>query len=255
MFLASPRDALLAALAKASFTKDLNHYIDVGANVGDTAVVIEHFSQVKVSSDLIEPSDFFFPFLAENSKLLHRPILHKKFASIAYPPMEILGILYHWPGNAEFLDVTSNVLAGIEDQVNVGTIIRAETALVKVDCEGLDVRIIDAALSQARGGAPIFYFESTLKSKEDYGRLKDLFSRFSTNYDRIVVACPSGLLIYAGEINENFWRLAAYQLRLHLLGQRERLYYVDIAVFPESRKRAFERVLLDMDTQGQFATN
>lgn len=239
--------ALLAALAGVAFNKHQNHYIDVGANVGDTAVIIENFSDVKLSSDLIEPSEFFYPFLIENSKLLHSPVLHQKFASIAYPATDLIGILYHWPGNAEFVDVTSNVLAGVQDQVNVGELIRAETALVKVDCEGLDVSIIDAALNHTSGEAPIYYFESTLKSKEDYSRLQGLFVRLSSNYDRVVVACPSGLLVYGGEIDENFWRLASYQLSLHLLGQRERLYYVDIAVFPETRKPAFEKVLQEMD--------
>lgn len=247
MFQASPRDAMLAALAKVAFSEDLHHYIDVGANVGDSAVVIEHFSKAKLSSDLIEPSDFFFPFLVENSKLLHRPTLHQKFASTSYPTAEINGILYHWPGNAEVVDASSKVLARIQDQVNVGELIRAQTALVKVDCEGLDVTIIDAALSNTRGEAPIFYFESTLKSEGDYNRVQNLFLRFSSNYDRVAVACPSGILIYGGKIDENFWRLATYQLNLHLLGQRERLYYVDIAVFPKERKTVFDSVLADMD--------
>lgn len=247
MFEASPRDAMLAALAKVAFSKQCDHYIDVGANVGDSAVIIEHFSKVMLSSDLIEPSDFFFPFLVENSKLLHCPTLHQKFASTAYPTAEINGILYHWPGNAEVVHATSKVLAGIQDQINVGELIRAETALVKVDCEGLDVSIIDAALSNTRGEAPIFYFESTLKSESDYIRLQNLFVRFSSNYDRVVVACPSGIVVYGGEIDENFWRLANYQLSLHLLGQRERLYYVDIAVFPKARKLLFDSVLMDMD--------
>ena len=247
MFKASPRDAMLAALAKVAFSKDLDHYIDVGANVGDSAVIIEHFSKAKLSSDLIEPSDFFFPFLVENSKLLHRPTLHQKFASTSYPTAEINGILYHWPGNAEVVDASSKVLARIQDQVNVGDLIRAETALVKVDCEGLDVSIIDAALSNTRGETPIFYFESTLKSESDYTRLQNLFVRLSSNYDRVAVACPSGILLYGGKIDENFWRLASYQLTLHLLGQRERLYYVDIAVFPKARKLTFDSVLMDMD--------
>jgi FkbM family methyltransferase len=247
MFKASPRDAMLAALSKVAFSKDLNHYIDVGANVGDSAVIIEHFSKAKLSGDLIEPSDFFFPFLVENSKLLHRPTLHQKFASTSYPTADINGILYHWPGNAEVVDASSKVLARIQDQVNVGDLIRAETALVKVDCEGLDVSIIDAALSNTRGEAPIFYFESTLKSEGDFNRLQNLFVCLDSNYDRVVVACPSGILIYGGKIDENFWRLATYQLKLHLLGQRERLYYVDIAVFPKARKLTFDSVLMDMD--------
>lgn len=249
MFSSGPRDSLLIAISRNCFESKLNHYVDVGANIGDSALIIERHADTSLESDLVEPSGFFFNFLVKNSRLLKAPTLHKKFASVSFPPESIRGILYHWPGNAEIVDLGDDVIAEVLDQVNLADIVRHNTALVKVDCEGLDVQILNAAESKGMKGSPVLYFECTLRSQEDISSLKLLIESISDRYDRAMMTDPSGLLIYSGSLDMNFWTMHRYQVSLGKLRRQESLYYVDVALFPKSRTEIFEKCLEELSRE------
>jgi FkbM family methyltransferase len=162
-----PRESLLRAVSRHCFSASRDHYVDVGAHIGDTALVIEKSSEQKnLKSDLIDPSLFFTEFLIKNSKFLHAPTIHSKFAATDFPSKNIFGVLHHWSGNAELVDEGSKLLALASQQLQVGSVITSKTALVKIDCEGLDLRILHSIIMYGSLDSckPSFVFECTLRS-------------------------------------------------------------------------------------------
>ena len=246
MFQEGPRDSLLILVSRYCFDSDQNHYLDVGANVGDSAIIIERHSKELLSSDLIEPSAFFFSYLERNSRFLHSPILHNAFASTTFPTQPIEGILYQWPGNAEVLSVGSHVVADISQQINIANLISSKTGLVKIDCEGLDVQILNAAVGAGFVKTPVLYFECTIRSEESLNQLRKLFASIGEEYTMAILADPNGLILYHGDVGPNLWLLFKYQLDLGKLGRQSNLYYFDVALFPRSKTDAFEKAAAEM---------
>lgn len=237
------RENTLKFLASTVFSDEKNHYIDVGANVGDTALLVEIHSPVPLESDLIEPSEFFQKYLRLNSTLLNNARLIQKFAASTFPTSPIIGEFHQWSGNAEIVEIGSNLIASAENQVNIARLIKVSTALVKIDCEGQDLNILRATFDQGFQGRPILYFECAIIEGKQLNKLRSLLIDLMEDYEKVVVTNPSGLLLYAGDCNENFYDLCRYQIGLRMLGNEESCYYFDIALFPRDRGVEFHKVL------------
>lgn len=175
----------LGILAGICFSDSKNHYVDLGANVGDTAAIIEVSSQTRLHSTLVEPSEFFLRYLRLNSKNYHRPKLINSYAASSYPPKPIQGKLMHWAGNAEIVSKgRGRNLAEAHEQVLLAELIAPKTALVKIDCEGEDMSILRTALSPGLElhARPWIYMEVTLQDAAHVLEFKSLILDASRYY-------------------------------------------------------------------------
>ena len=226
------RESTLRILSKHVFSPAKNHYVDIGAHVGDTPALIETFAGLPLRSDLVEPSEFFFRYLAFNSRLLNDPTLHKKFAATSFPAEPLVGEFHHWTGNAEIVPLGHNLIASAESQVNLSTLVGESTALVKVDCEGLDLKILNAAFQSGMAGSPVIYFECTIRTEEDLEDLKTLLKFLENHWRKVIITDPSGISILSDPSFSQVLELARYQLLLGKIGLQQNLYYFDLAFFP-----------------------
>jgi len=228
------RDLSLRIASRHVFRAERNHYIDIGANIGDTASVIESCAapKTKVHGTLVEPSEFFMGYLKHNAQQLNNPILLKMFASTQFPSAPIHGTFHHWTGNAEVVQVGQEVIADLDSQVNLATLIREETALVKIDCEGLDVAILTAMFQHGLDHFPVLYFENPIGNYEDLEKFSNLFTLLAEHYSNVLVSDPDGKPIYVGALNNSCLDLSSYQLAKNSLDAGS-LPYLDMMVFPK----------------------
>lgn len=175
----------MALVASLAFEEHRTHYVDVGANIGDTALIIEAASRFELRGDLVEPSPLFFKFLRRNSRVLNCPTLHNKFAASEVPPRDLIGQFMHWTGSAEIIKgVSKNVISNGSDQLQLGDLINSQTALVKIDCEGQDVKILlTAGLAICSGtGQPWLAFELIMEDHNDLADFDDLLEVLQKKY-------------------------------------------------------------------------
>jgi hypothetical protein len=67
------RESLLISAAKQLFDSSDLTYIDVGANIGDTAAIVYANARVTPKSYLIEASEFFYSYLQEIKRIFQMP--------------------------------------------------------------------------------------------------------------------------------------------------------------------------------------
>lgn len=228
------RDLSLRVASRHVFRVDRNHYVDIGANVGDTAAVIEASApdKAEVHGTLVEPSDLFMGYLRHNAKALNKPILLRMFASTQFPTAPIRGVFHHWTGNAEVVPVGQEVVADLNFQVNLATLITENTALVKIDCEGLDAAILTAMFQHGLHYFPVLYFENSIRNTDDLEKFRILLTTLSQRYQNVIVSDPEGKPIYTGALNESCLDLANYQLAKETLDPGS-LPYLDLMCFPK----------------------
>jgi FkbM family methyltransferase len=228
------RDLALRVASRHVFRAGKNHYVDVGANVGDTAAVIESSAPIEegVHGTLVEPSEFFMGYLKHNSLQLNNPILLKMFASPEYPTAPIKGVFHHWTSNAEIVPVGEDVVADVNRQVNLATLVRGNTALVKIDCEGLDVSILSAMFRYGLHNFPVLYFENSILKSEDLDKFTNLLDDLTEYYESVIVSDSGGRLVFSGQLNTSCLDLCRYQFLVNSSTPGS-LPYLDMMVFPK----------------------
>jgi FkbM family methyltransferase len=153
--------------------------IDIGANVGDSCAIIHRLSRLSILC--LEASDFFFRYLETNIRrhFSGRATAHHAFA-VARAGESAVG-LYHAEGTARpVADPPTEtcgtlVLADLLDEAG-------QVALLKIDIDGLDLELVDAALAHGRPRFPIYFemelFGDTLEKVRAYGvQAQALFAR------------------------------------------------------------------------------
>jgi FkbM family methyltransferase len=240
------REYYLGVLAKYIFCTDYLEYIDLGANIGDSYAIVKTHATNDFKAILVEPSPFFQPYLKANVKIIGtNALVIEKFAGLNFPLANLNAELHHWGGTAE-LRRSKNII-GIHDQIFVGELINESTALIKIDCDGSDLYILNSLSQDLAENKPIIFFEAVVDNSEAY----ELFCRAVTSLEKLgysyatILHC-SGLLMYSGPIDEHFFDIIRLQLNLYLSKAGGNFYYVDVAVFSEIDKDVYLRSLLDL---------
>jgi FkbM family methyltransferase len=237
------RENLLAQAARVLLTQTGDTFIDVGANVGDTAAVVLSNGSQNVRCILIEPSKYYFDYLIKNSTLFANALYLNKFVSNTYPKINIQGELHHWGGTAKLVDSTQQAIP-IEDQIDLIELIDESVKLIKIDCDGLDYSILNSSLPRLVRFTPAIYYENEIKNKEQLAEAKNVIENLKIlGYKKAIIARNCGTLIYAGLINDSVIDLFNLQLLLHKQGLRSAIYYTDVIVFHSSKQREFAEVL------------
>ncbi len=152
-------DRFLPVLAKHLDSKKL--IIDVGANIGDTAIAI--LQQCQNPMLCVEASDYFYSYLTTNIQLLNandagRITTIKKMVGTGV----LSGALNRSNKGTASLQVEENTQSQTHTPVDEVVSNVAEVILLKVDTDGFDFDVIQSAdriLSQSQ---PVLYWENEI---------------------------------------------------------------------------------------------
>ncbi len=136
--------------------------VDVGANVGDTVLMIEGTAPGRCRYVCIEPDDSFFSLCQENLKTVPMAELHHVFVGERGTK---LAIAHGAPGTATTRAGESGAEATPLDEVIAGR----KVDLIKVDTDGLDYAVLRSAVRTVKEQRPALFFEWDPHFWRDHG--------------------------------------------------------------------------------------
>lgn len=226
------RENLLAQGSRILIQSEDDVFVDVGANIGDTAAVVYANASQIPNSILIEPSDFYFNYLKLNQRNFPKSEILQRFVAHEYPIKKLSGSLHHWGGTARFIEKDGIESTEQVSQIDLIEVINPRVKLVKIDCDGMDFRILKSVIPRLEKQSPAFYFENEITSLEQLSESKEVFKLLeNAGYKYVIVARNCGALIYGGEIGESLQDILELQYALHAQGLRSAIYYTDMLVF------------------------
>jgi FkbM family methyltransferase len=238
------RANLLAQASKTLLQHVEDVYVDVGANIGDTAAVVYANATEVPNSILIEPSDFFFSFLKKNHEVLPNSILMQNFVAHEYPIQTLIGTLHHWGGTAKFIESNEFGFEQPIRQIDLAQLINEKVKLVKIDCDGMDFRILKSVIPRLKRNSPAFYYENEITSISQLRDSLEVIELFEQEgYKYVIVARNCGTLIFGGEIGDNLRDVLQLQFALHAQGMRSAIHYTDILVFHSKQELEYRETL------------
>lgn len=167
-------DRFLPVLAKY-----LSHHklsiIDVGANIGDTAIaILQHCDNPIIC---IEPSKIFFPYLEKNINTLEahdtrRILTINKFVGTG----QLSGELNHNYWGTASLDIASS--KNFNTHIPLDLLIRdnSNVLLLKVDTDGFDFDVIKSAYNILSNSEPILFWENQISEDFQFKGYEELYS-------------------------------------------------------------------------------
>lgn len=147
----------IGRVARAVFRKYLNAtMIDIGANVGDTAIIVRDASLIPILC--IEGDDNFYSFLKMNIQGMKDVEAEQAFVGRAKEVMQ--GALLTDAGTARF---SASSQSSIES-LSLTDILQSQPKyqkpkLIKIDTDGFDTTILDGILCSQLDSSPLILFE------------------------------------------------------------------------------------------------
>jgi FkbM family methyltransferase len=207
-------------------------FIDIGANVGDTAAIVRSHSKSPLLC--IEGSELFYKILTENVRRLQADI-ELECALVDSSSAERTGYLGLQPGTANFRSELQNGETQVFSDLN--TILvrhpRFRTSKVlKIGTDGMDGRILEGALKWIAAAHPVLFWEHDLgRDIAAQGPGLDLFGQLADlGYKRALIFDNTGEFVQTISL-EN--RQLLDELSDYLPGGRQLHGYCDICAFHE----------------------
>jgi FkbM family methyltransferase len=208
--------------------------IDIGANVGDTLVII--MSEVKTEFICIEGDRGVFDILKENSAQFKNVKVINQYLGEFEEEFEAEIEKKGWNSTIKKSDANSqekvvvniktldNLLAG-EENIN-------NFKLFKVDTEGYDVKIIRGAQSYLKSAKPVICMEYNRHNMTAIGEdgLSTLFLLEAMGYNKILIYESEGRLILSTSLRE---KDLIEDLHEYIDGLKSTIYYFDFCIFHE----------------------
>jgi FkbM family methyltransferase len=237
------RNHVLRHAAAVFLSTTHNHFVDVGANIGDTALTITKASHVPLQLTLIEPSGFFRKYLEINSKYFEDYEIIPKFVSPNFPIVNLPGELLHWGGTAQVID-SKSVSIPVNQQISLHDVVKENTGLLKIDCDGQDTTILRNFLRNTQF-FPTIYFENTIV---DYPSLinsqETVELAFTLGYQFAIIARNDGLLIWAGQLGaEHLYDVFWMQLNVRKMNRTDLLYYTDVLLIHSKDTNKYKKLI------------
>lgn len=247
------RENLLAQASRILLQNKDDIFVDVGANIGDTAAVVYANATQIPNSVLIEPSEFFFSYLKRNQEKFPNSEILQNFVAQEYPISSLSGSLHHWEGTARFIEKLEMQENEELPQIDLIEVINARVKLVKIDCDGMDFRILKSVIFRLEKHFPSFYFENEITSLSQLSDSKDVFELFEqAGYKYVIVARNCGAVIYGGEIGQSLEDILQLQYVLQAQGLRFAIPYTDVIVFSSHQKEEYLKTLNLMRNSQEF---
>ena len=222
--------------------------IDIGANVGDSAALIQEFQPVPTLC--IEGNPEYLEYLVENAKVVGN--------------IEIADCFIGNEGSSVTLDEiasyggTTSILGAVDVEgvltvpmVSLQSLLAKfpqfqNSRLLKIDTDGFDFSIIESSKEFLKHVRPVVYFEYDISFAEDDFRqalsalqlLADLgYSKFSI-YDNF----GNHIVSLNAKDRQYFFDLTNYLLLNRVKSGQPVVYYFDICAFPEIDLDIFDSV-------------
>jgi FkbM family methyltransferase len=233
------RNLAIGVIAKFAGERDAGAVIiDVGANVGGTAAMIA--SHCRNPLVLVEPSAHYLGYLTQNAALFPNECRFVRGiitdGRVASPTLE------HNGGSAR---VVEGAAAPDPDvlQLRLDQVQREGVALVKIDADGWDFKIILDSTAWLARQRPILYYEAEVDSLEDLRLANQVVERCSEiGYRLAIVWDDAGCCMCATDHLETIGDLHRYLLECRRQQSRQGLYSYNVALFHEKDTQIYDRV-------------
>ena len=163
-------------------------FIDIGANIGDTAVEMCLDANSKLIC--VEPSPYYYGFLRRNIQQMPGEIITKDV--LIGDGGQLKGMLHHWSGTAEFHEDKSLESANTTrlDELSKGLV-----KFIKLDVDGYDFCIIKTALNYLKATQCALLYECEIRSISDLSAADEVVRELNeiAGYNSFVVWDSSGL--------------------------------------------------------------
>jgi FkbM family methyltransferase len=217
-------------------------FIDIGANVGDSAALVRNYSSVPILA--IEGSPDFFPYLEHNSIVIQGVVCAACFVG-AEDLISSASIQYSVGTASIKEEVSGGSNSSASEKIRVLPLSQIlenyqefkQAKLLKIDTDGFDFSIIDGSLGVISNQLPVLFFEYDITFKEDAHNdsIQTMKSLCDIGYRRFLIYDNYGnfLLSLSSDNLEQVSDLTAYLLSNRYTTGSIAVYYFDICAFPE----------------------
>ncbi len=207
--------------------------IDVGANIGDTAVaMLQHCTNPVLC---IEPSAVFFSYLEDNLKRIKATDAARVTTCKAMVGTGGLkGELSH--NNAGTAGIKLMETLTEPTHIPLDTIVedKAHVALVKVDTDGYDFDVIRSAEAVCTEAEPLLFWENEIAEDFQYNDFNELYKWLTVKgYKYIYVFDNFGNLMSVEQGFDTLQNLNAYIYSMKKSGCTRTIYYTDVLAATE----------------------
>ncbi len=217
--------------------------VDVGANVGDTAVaMLQHCRNPFLC---VEPSEVFLPFLLRNIAAL--PAIHK----------DRVEIMQHLVGTGEFTGVLQHTSAGTAGLVAgsgpttapipLDTILGDRTgqvALLKVDTDGFDHDVLRSAGRVLEQSHPILFWENQAFDETADRAFQRMYGMLADRgYTSLHIFDNFGTPMLSNTDFRSLADLNAYIIAQNKYGTTRTMYYTDVLASTEKDRARVEAAM------------
>ena len=215
--------------------------IDVGANVGDTALLV---AGVAPGARIlcVEGHPPFMPYLKSNTAQLSDVVIAQ--AVLSDRTAQIRGRFDEHRGTAHLVsdDTGTSLATQTLDHLLRNYPAFSHPDVIKIDTDGFDAPILRGAAEVLRSARPVVFYEwdpysYSLAGENDVSHAEFLIER---GYERFLIFDNRGdLLLHVRQPGREVWQsLAQFSLRRRAIDG----WYYDIAAFTEERREAAEAV-------------
>ncbi len=256
-------DTNLAYIAKEVFSKyPHSSSIDIGANIGSTAALIQEYQQVKVLC--VEGNPEFLEYLEFNASAIGNIVIEKCFVGKDNSLINLqdissrngtASIINSLESNSDFqrkqeqsghVSNTSQVVRSLSSILQEHNNFR-NAKLLKIDTDGYDFTIIQQSIDIILELCPVIYFEYDI-SFEKYAGCKagldtiDLL--LSKGYNKFIVYDNYGnyLISLSSPNLDSFVDLNSWLVSNHFKSGSIAIYYLDICAFSDKDNDLFDRI-------------
>ncbi|CAN5280780.1 hypothetical protein BH09BAC3_BH09BAC3_22050 [soil metagenome] len=211
--------------------------IDIGANIGDTAIAMLATCKSKIVC--VEPSDIFFPYLQKNLSYLtvedkERVTTIKAFIGTG----EISGTLDHFESTASIkVDRNVNTVSYVPlDNLTAGI---QDVILIKTDTDGFDFDVIKSAIKTLGSSEPILFWENEISEDFQLKGFTELYSLLTQNsYNHIYIFDNFGNLISEETNFDSLKNINDYIYSMKKNNTARTIYYTDIMASTKKNHQA-----------------
>jgi FkbM family methyltransferase len=139
-------------------------YVDIGANIGDTAAVVRSVSSCAMV--LVEPSDIFYPYLCRNALRFGHNVSTIQGFFVSPNDFNAEFELLHWEGTARPRYKGTRASPKQQNFV-LDQLSRSPIGLMKIDTDGYDLNLIDGYMDHLAYSNVNLYFELEVRSQQD----------------------------------------------------------------------------------------
>lgn len=202
--------------------------VDIGANVGDTAVMLSQYCSNHILC--IEPDEEYFGFLERN---IHELGLNSRVTLSKSAIGNEGGNVSLEKSSGTARPIQSEDGSGI-DLVSLGSVLRKtklddrDICLVKVDTDGLDYSVLESSVAILEEKKPIVYWENTVDTRDQLLSSNNTIKRLAAiGYRDFACFDNFGSLLSGGCNAEVLGEINEYLLFQAKAGQVA-VYYVDM---------------------------